>query len=170
MPSGSSSSGSEPIAEDITVQVFDLHLEGPLKIVGRVTDSCAGDFVLIVQGADVSHADPYPHAGLALIISGQEDRALVAANAGEFVAGTPAQLETEGVYVIRDAGIDVVDAEDRRRGSEGVAGWFRHRASKQVGYMANQGLDEQGCPRHHECVGRREVSRGRNSLRGRAAL
>src|ERR1035438_1272409 len=66
-----------PDAQDVAVDVFDLHLERPLEILGRVPDSCAGRHVLTVQCANILHADPYPRARLALVVVGEEDRAQI---------------------------------------------------------------------------------------------
>jgi len=101
-----------PDAQDVPVEVFDLHLQRPLEIVGRVSDFCAGRHILSVQCADISHADPYPYARLALVVIGQEDGALFSRDAGKSVAHPPSQFEAKSVQVVGDAGVHVLDAKD----------------------------------------------------------
>src|SRR5207302_1661198 len=72
------------------------------------------------------HADPYPHTRLALIVIGQEDGALVSRNAGKSLARAPSQFEAKSVQVVDDAGVHVLDAKDRHRGTEVVGCGFRH--------------------------------------------
>ena len=107
-------------AQDVPVEVFDLHLQCPLEIVGRVPDSCAGRHVVCVQCADILHADPHPHAPLALVVIGQEDGALISRNAGKSVACLPSQFEAKSVQVVGDAGFHVLDAKDWQRWTEAV--------------------------------------------------
>src|SRR5271170_6744260 len=87
-------------AQDVSVEIFDLHLERPLEVLRRIPDSCARRDIPIVQGADILHADPYPHMRLALVVTGQKDGAPIARNAGKSVATTPSQLEAERVHVV----------------------------------------------------------------------
>src|ERR1700734_253343 len=87
-------------AQDVAVEVFDLHLQRPLEILGRVADFCAGCFILTMQSASVLYADPYPHAVLALVVVGQKNRAGISSHASERIARAPAQFEAKSVHVV----------------------------------------------------------------------
>src|SRR5580658_6540776 len=97
-----------PEAQDVAIQVFNLHLQRPLEILRRVPDLCAGRHILTVQHANILHADPHPHTRLALVVTGQEDGALIARHTGKPVP-VPAQLEAQSIPVVGDAGFYVFD-------------------------------------------------------------
>jgi hypothetical protein len=85
-----------------------------------------------VQGADILHADPYPHTRLALVVIGQEDGAFLSRDAGKSFVRPPSQFEAERVQIVGDAGVHVFDPKDWHRRTEAVSRRFRHSALLQT--------------------------------------
>src|SRR5580700_396333 len=86
-----------PHAQNVPIEVFDLHLQRPLEILRRVPDLGARRNILTVQRAHILHPDPYPHARLALVVISEKNGAFVSRDAGRSFVRAPAQLEAKGV-------------------------------------------------------------------------
>src|SRR5271157_733122 len=76
-----------------------------------MADSGAGAAIFLEQGVGVTYANPYPTAGVSLIAFGEENGAAAAGDRGED-GSLPIEFEAKMVDVVKDAGGDVLDAED----------------------------------------------------------
>ena len=104
-----------PDAHHIPIQVFDLHLDGPLKIVRWVPHLRPGLLELPMQLPDILHANPYPHPRLALIVIGQHDGTIAPLHAGKPLPRLPLQFKAQRVHLIGDARLHVFHPKHRHR-------------------------------------------------------
>src|ERR1700730_4415342 len=116
-------------AQDLAVEIFDLHLQRPLEIVRWVSNYSAGLHVLVMQRANVLHADPNPHTRLALVVICKKYGAFFSRDAGKSMARSPSQFESKSVQIVVDAGVHILDEKDRRRRTEGAGCGFGHKSS-----------------------------------------
>lgn len=56
-----------PEAQDITVEILDLHLHRPRVVGGWMPDQGTAGKEFVIQGVDVTYANPRPGATLSLI-------------------------------------------------------------------------------------------------------
>src|SRR5580700_2941074 len=82
-------------AQDVAVEIFDLHLERPLEVVRWVSNFSSGLHVLVVQRADVFYANPNPHTRLALVVMGKKYGTFFSRDAGKSIARPPSQFKTK---------------------------------------------------------------------------
>ncbi len=99
-------------AKDVAVGILDLHFVGPGIVRGQMADFRAGAAILFEERVGVAHPNPDPAASVSLIALGEEDRAAAAGDTGE-VGSLPIEFEAELLDVVEDAGVEVLDAEDR---------------------------------------------------------
>src|ERR1043166_6053073 len=88
--------GIGPQPKDVTVEILDLHFQGPLEIVWSISDFCPRDQEPCVERSNVLHAYPHPHPWLALIIVRQKYGALLAGHAGKSIPAIADQNQEHG--------------------------------------------------------------------------
>jgi len=116
--------GIGPNPKDVTVEILDLHFQGPLEMVWRISDFCARDQVSCVKRSNILQAYPHPHPWLALIVVRQKYGALLAGHAGKSIPSPPSQIKTKSLDAIRNTGIHVLDSKDGQGRTEIVLHGF----------------------------------------------
>jgi len=116
--------GIGPNPKDVTVEILDLHFQGPLEMVWRISDFCARDRVSCVKRSNILQAYPHPHPWLALIVVRQKYGALLAGHAGKSIPSPPSQIKTKSLDAIRNTGIHVLDSKDGQGRTEIVLHGF----------------------------------------------
>src|ERR1039458_2772044 len=54
-------------AQHVTIWIFDLHLQSPRIICGRIANLRARRLIFLMQSLDVLTVDPYPASGMSLV-------------------------------------------------------------------------------------------------------
>lgn len=106
--------------EYVSVQVFDLHFEGPLVVRRRMADFRVRDLVFAKEGFGVFDADPDPGPRIPLIALTEENVTTVPRD-GTKARRLPIESEAEFLNIVVDARGDTLYAKNRTDSSKVMA-------------------------------------------------